>query len=63
MVPHMNTDLIKNYHDPELDLAPFAAAGAIQTNDDGSLTLAPDFPARAVHGQQVSIRAPAWGAT
>ena len=42
----MNTDLIKNYHDPELDLAPFAAAGAIQTNDDGSLTLAPGFPAQ-----------------
>ena len=46
MVPHMNTDLIKNYHEPELDLAPFAAAGPIQTNDDGSLTLAPGFPAQ-----------------
>ena len=42
----MNTDLIKNYHDPELDLAPFAAAGAIQPNNDGSLTLAPGFPAQ-----------------
>ncbi len=41
----MNTDLLKNYRDPVLELQPFAHPGAIHENSDGSITLAPGFPA------------------
>ena len=45
MVPAMNTDLLKNYRDPVLELQPFAHPGAIHENHDGSITLTPGFPA------------------
>ena len=35
----MNTELLKNYRDPILDLQPFAHPGAIRENSDGSITL------------------------
>ena len=41
----MNTDLLKNYRDPVLELQPFAHPGAIHENHDGSITLTPGFPA------------------
>ena len=41
----MNTDLLKNYRDPVLELQPFAHPGAIHENHDGSITLVPGFPA------------------
>ncbi|MFC2504508.1 MAG: P-loop NTPase, partial [Cardiobacterium sp.] len=41
----MNTERLKNYRDPVLDLQPFAHPGALRDNGDGSITLAPGFPA------------------
>ena len=41
----MNTELLKNYRDPVLDLQPFVHPGALRDNGDGTITLAPGFPA------------------
>ena len=40
----MNTELLKNYRDPVLDLQPFAHPGALRDNGDGTITLAPRLP-------------------
>ena len=52
----MNTERLKNYRDPVLDLQLFAHPGALRDHGDGSITLA--ARAHAVRGRHAGLPLP-----